>query len=147
MTPGLNTRVRRSFLEDLTARVGPLERFGHGRSLFREERGQQRFLIRYSRVFEDNSTLWGLTDKDLLELEEHPSFICLLWPKQREPLLLPITEFAPLFRSSSQDKNGMYMATLHSEKENNSLEFRISNPPRKIDVSACSGWGQLSVNN
>ena len=132
-------------LKELTARIGPLERFGHGRSLYREEGDKRRFLIRYSKVFEEDSALWGLTEKDLSQLEGHSSYICLLWPNQNKPLLLPVSEFAPLFRSSSQDHNGRYLAATHFNREHGALEFRVSTPPRRSDVSAYVGWQQLEL--
>ena len=141
----LNTIVRQSFLYELKSRMGPIKRFGHGSSLYSEEGGQRRFLIRYSKVFENGTALWGLTEKDLSELEGYPSYLCLLWPQQGKPLLLPVSEFAVLFRSSTKDRNGLYLATTYCNKENGAIEFRISNPARKFDVSAYVGWQKLEL--
>jgi hypothetical protein len=97
--------MRNEFLISIENEFGQLHRIGKSISLFSVQ-DKARLYVRYSKLHHRGSTFFGLRQEDLGLLEGFPSFIAFLWDGQREPLLLPYEQFAPIFHSVEPASDG-----------------------------------------
>jgi len=107
--------IKASFLEELSKRYGHIRKLENTKSLFEVGEGSARVYIRYSKVHTRNQTFYGLRQEDLQRLEGFPSVICFLWDNQKEPLLIPFSDYEEVFRSISPASDGQYKAAVFLE--------------------------------
>ena len=100
--------VREAFVSELDSRYGPLKRVGTSRSLYEVADGSAMVYVRYSRVHRGETTFYGLRDEDLRRMTGLTAFIALLWDGQKEPLLLPLDEFAGVFKEAEPAADGQF---------------------------------------
>ncbi len=138
----MSNETRTAFLEQLKDRYGPVRKLGRSQSLYEIANGAARVYIRYSKVHNRNSTFYGLREEDLHKLEGCPSVICLLWDKQKEPLLVPFSEYEDVFQSVSPAGDGQYKARVYLQ--NDATEIYIARAGR-FNVEAHFGWDELDA--
>jgi len=133
--------VKISFLEELSKRYGRLNKLENTKSLFEIGEGGARIYIRYSKVHTRNQTFYGLREEDLHRLEGYPSVICFLWDNQKEPLLIPFSDYEEVFRSTSPASDGQYKAMVFLEDV---TEFYVAGAGR-FNVEDRFGLDKLDV--
>ncbi len=131
---------KNKFLEELKSRFGKLEKLSDSLSLFDLYNGAIRIYVRYSKLHPGNKTFYGLRKEDLKLLEGKNSFICFLWDNQKEPLLIPYSDFEEFFSSIEPAKDGQYKAQIYFNS--NGTEFYIANSGR-YNVEGYFGWNSL----
>lgn len=133
--------VRTKFLKEFSNRFGRLHKLGKSQSLFEVGDGAARIYIRYSKVHPRGQTFFGLRKEDLLQLEGHRSFICLLWNNQQEPLFVPYSDYEDVFREISPASDGQYKAQVYLQEEGN--EFYIARVGR-FNAESYVGWNYIT---
>jgi hypothetical protein len=137
------TDTRKWFLDELAKRAGGLRRLDNSRSLFELGDGRGRIYIRYSKVHSERSRAWyGLRAKDLLALEGRPSLICFLWEGQKEPLLVPYSEYEHVFQSTTAAADGQYKAYVILRDDGTQLYIAQAG---RFNVESHLGWGDLDA--
>jgi len=132
--------IKESFLKELKKRFGNIRKLDDSLSLYDIGNGAGRVYIRYSKVHTRGQTFYGLRQKDLQKLEGQPSVICLLWQDQKDPLILPYSDFEEVFHSLSPASDGQYKAQVFLQDAGTDLY--IANAGR-FNVEAFFGWEQL----
>lgn len=129
------------FLEELSKRYGHLKRLENSRSLFEIGDGSARIYIRYSKVHTRKQAFYGLREEDLQKLEGFPSIICFLWDNQKEPLLIPFSDYEEVFRSTSPASDGQYKAMVFLDEV---TEFYVAGAGR-FNVEDRFGFDKLDA--
>ena len=138
----MENEVKTRFLENVTSKIGKLERFGNSRSLFKIQGSDIRLYLRYSKIHERNIAFYGLRDIDLKQIEGFPSFICFLWEGQNEPLMLPFSEYEDVFKSATLADDGQYKVLLSLQGDTTELSIaRVG----KFNVDGFIGWRQAET--
>ncbi len=132
--------VKTTFLRELTARFGSLERLNRSQSLYAVGDDAARVYIRYSKRHEDKATFYGLREEDLRELAGHRSAICFLWDGQAEPLCVPYAEYEDVFQTVSPAGDGQYKVQVYLRESG--VEFYIARAGR-FSVDGHLGWNAL----
>ena len=132
--------TKSSFLQELSSRFGKLEKFGDSLSLYKISGSDIQIYIRYSKTHPNGRMWYGLREKDLQELEGHPSLLCFLWDNQKEPLLIPYSEYEDVFSSTTPAEDGQYKVQLIRNEE--ATELYIARAGR-FNVDGFLGWEQL----
>jgi hypothetical protein len=109
-------------------------------SLYESPEGKLRIYIRYSKLHGESRTFYGLRRGDLQRLEGHPSVICFLWDGQREPLLVPYSEFEDVFRELQPAADGQYKCQVILSQKG--AELYIARAGR-FDAEGHLGWAAV----
>lgn len=133
--------IKEGFLNDLNKRFGNIRRLDDSLSLYDIGNGAGRVYIRYSKVHPRGQTFYGLRQKDLQKLEGQPSVICFLWQDQKEPIILPYSDFEEVFHSLSPASDGQYKVQIFLQDAGS--ELYIANAGR-FNIEAFFGWEQLN---
>lgn len=136
----MDNEVKRNFLNDVELKFGKLERFSNSRSLFKIRGSDVRLYLRYSKTHSHNEAFYGLREKDLKEIEGFPSFICLLWEGQDEPIIIPYAEYEDVFHAATPADDGQYKVLLFLQKD--ATELYIARAGR-FNVEGYFGWSHL----
>lgn len=136
----MSSDIKSVFLQQLNAKYGKLEKFGDSLSLYRISGSNIQIYIRYSKVHPNGRMWYGLREKDLQQLEGQPSLLCFLWDSQKEPLLIPFSEYEDVFRSTTPAEDGQYKAQLIRSEE--ATELYIAKAGR-FNVDGFLGWEQV----
>lgn len=136
----MENEVKSRFLNEAELRFGKLERFGSSRSLFQIQGSDIRLYLRYSKTHSHNEAFYGLRAKDLKQIEGFPSFICLLWEGQKEPIIIPYSEYEDVFQSATPADDGQYKVLLFLQED--ATELYIARTGR-FNVEGYFGWTQL----
>jgi hypothetical protein len=136
----MSGETKAAFLEQLAGRYGRLQRLPRSHSLYDLGDGAARVYIRYSKVHHGDRTFYGLRDIDLRRLQGHPSIICFLWDGQREPLLVPFSQYEDVFETTSPAADGQYKAQVYLKQD--SLDLYIAGAGR-FNVEGHLGWEEL----
>lgn len=134
--------VKSTFLVDLSQKFGQVEKFGDSQSLYRITGSNIHVYIRYSKTHPNGKTFYGLRHKDLQLLEGQPSILCFLWDGQKEPLLIPFSEYEDVFRSSTPAEDGQYKAQVIPSDE--TTELYIARAGR-FNVDGFLGWESIET--
>lgn len=118
----MKSLARDEFLVSIENEFGQLRRIGKSNSLFGVQ-DKARLYVRYSKLHDRGSTFFGLRHEDLSLLEGFPSFIAFPWDGQREPLLVPYEQFAPIFQSVAPASDGQYKVHVYSNEEGTDLHI------------------------
>lgn len=127
------------FLQELGSRFGKIEKFGDSKSLYRVSGSNIQIYIRYSKTHKNGKMFYGLREKDLQLLEGQPSLLCFLWDNQKEPLLIPFSEYEDVFRSTTPADDGQYKALLIPGEDTTELYIAKAG---KFNVDGFIGWEQ-----
>ncbi|MBI2844432.1 MAG: hypothetical protein HYX78_13635 [Armatimonadetes bacterium] len=131
--------VKVDFLDELAKRCGPLQRLGGSQSLYSMNGGSARVYIRYSRMH-GHRTFYGLRAEELVQLEGHNSFICLLWDNQAEPLFIRYSDYEDVFQATLPAGDGQYKAQVYID--DGGTELYVARAGR-FNVEGNMGWAQL----
>ena len=118
----MTSQIRIDFLSSLEREFGRLGRISNSISLF-TIRDRIRLYVRYSKLHKGGATFYGLRGEDLALMEGFPSFIAFLWEGQKEPLLVPYEQFAPVFHSVEPSRDGQYKTHIYPSKEGTDLHI------------------------
>jgi len=129
--------IRSVFLAEFSKRYGRLIKLDRSLSLYESPETGLRLYLRYSMLHGKDKTFYGLRRTDLQRLEGHPSVICFLWDGQREPLLVPYSEFEEVFRELQPAADGQFKSqVILSEK---GAQLYIARAGR-FDAEGYFGW-------
>ncbi len=134
--------TKADFLEELSQRYGSIRKLENSLSLYEVGDGAARIYIRYSKVHRRNQTFYGLREEDLKKLEGYPAIVCFLWDHQREPLLVPFSEYEDVFRSISPAGDGQYKAQVYLKEDGTELYLAGAG---RFNVDAHFGWDELET--
>ena len=134
-------KPRDAFLRELAERAGEPKRLGRSRSMFELGDGEAFVYLRYSKVHPKGQTFYGLRDDDLRELAGRTAFVALLWDGQDEPLLLPLSEFGPLFDEAGPAADGQVKAQVYL-RDDQPPELYVARAGRH-HVESYIGWEHL----
>ena len=132
--------IKEGFLNDLKKRFGNIRKLDDSLSLYDIGNGVGRVYIRYSKVHSRGQTFYGLRQKDLQKLEGQTSVICFLWQDQKDPIILPYSDFEEVFHSISPASDGQYKVQIFLQ--DSGTDLYIANAGR-FNVEAFFGWEQL----
>ena len=132
--------AKSTFLQELSSRFGKIEKFGDSLSLYKISGSDIQIYIRYSKTHPNGRMWYGLREKDLRELEGHPSILCFLWDNQEEPLLIPYTEYEDVFSSTTPAEDGQYKTQLIPGDEGTELYIARAG---RFNVDGFLGWEQI----
>ncbi len=133
--------VKLSFLQELRARFGDLQKIGTSNSLFGLGAGAARVYVRYSKVHGDGTTFFGLRDVDMRQMEGHNAFLCFLRDDGSEPLFIPFADFEEVFRNAQPARDGQYKVQLVSNR--GPLELYVSRQGR-FNVEGYVGFSAIA---
>jgi hypothetical protein len=136
------SEAKREFLRNLGQRSPRLRKLEGSQSLYEVGDGGARLYIRYSKVHPDGRTFYGLRQEDLRALAGHRSLICFLWDSQREPLLVPYSQYEEVFHSVAPASDGQYKAQVYLQGEGTELYIAQAG---RFTVEAHIGWGELET--
>lgn len=126
------------FFSELTRRFGKQVQLPGSYSLYRLVDSDVRIYVRYSRTYKNHQETWyGLRSQDLKALEGFPSAICFVWDDQKEPLIIPFSEYEDIFRAIEPASDGQYKAKI--VLANGDTEFYI-NKVGRFNVEDHFGW-------
>lgn len=134
--------VKASFLTELGERYGPFRKLGNSQSLYELHDSRVRLYLRYSKVHGRNQAFYGLRDEDLRQLEGHASVICLLWDGQKEPLVIPFSNYEDVFQTVSPARDGQYKAQVYLRPEGNELYLAQAG---RFNVEGNLGWHEIDT--
>jgi hypothetical protein len=132
--------VKEAFLSELVKRYGPFRKLGKSQSLYELNDSRVRLYLRYSKVHVRNQTFYGLREEDLRQLEGHPAVICLLWNDQREPLVIPFSNYEDVFHTVRPATDGQYKAQVYID--DGGIELYLAQAGR-FNVEGNVGWSEL----
>jgi len=132
--------VKISFLQELDSRFGKLEKLSDSNSLYQISGSNIKIYIRYSKIHDNGRAFYGIREKDLQQIEGYPSIMCFLWDKQKEPLLIPFSEYDDVLRSTIPAEDGQYKVLISPKEEE--TELYISKVGR-FNVDGYFGWEQI----
>ncbi len=133
--------VRKGFLREVSERYGPLRKLGKGQSLYELNDSRVKLYLRYSKIHGKGQAFYGLRESDLRELEGRASVICFLWEGQREPLLVPYSDYEDVFRTVKPAQDGQFKAQIYFEDDG--FELYLAQAGR-FSVEGNRGWGNLA---
>lgn len=133
------SEVKEQFISLLRVRFKDLRKIENSQSLFEIGNSAVRIYIRYSKTHEDGRTFFGLRRTDLSALEGHTAFVCFLWDGQKEPLLLPYSDYEDVFNSLQPAGDGQYKVQIYCRE---ATELYIATAGR-FNVDAHFGWLEL----
>lgn len=136
----MTSDIKSEFLQKMNSKFGKLEKFGDSLSLYAISGSNVQIYIRYSRVHKNGRMWYGLREKDLQQLEGKPSLLCFLWDNQKEPLLIPFSEYEDVFWSTTPAEDGQYKVQLIPSEE--ATELYIARAGR-FNVDGFFGWEQV----
>jgi len=128
------------FLDALTKRFGLPRKLESSQSLFEIADGRARVYVRYSKKHQRNRTFYGLRQTDLRQLEGYPSVLCFLWDGQKEPLLIPFSEFEEVFNAVRPATDGQFKAQVYEEAQGTELYIATAG---RFNVESYFGWQPL----
>ncbi len=131
---------KEAFLNDLVKRYGPFRKLDKSQSLYELHDSRVRLYIRYSKIHSRNQTFYGLREEDLRQLEGHPSLICLLWNDQKEPLVIPFSQYEEVFHTVRPATDGQYKAQVYID--DGGMELYLAQAGR-FNVEGNIGWAEL----
>lgn len=134
------SEIKKSFLIDLNKRYGTIRKLEKSQSLYEIVGTNIRVYIRYSKLHDGSRTFFGLRKKDLELLEGYQSIICFLWENQKEPLLIPYSDYEDVFQSTTTAIDGQYK--VHIFLSNDGTELYIAKIGR-FSVEGNFGWTEL----
>ncbi len=132
--------VKVAFVNELTKRYGPFRKLETSQSLYELHDSQVRLYLRYSKVHPKGQTFYGLREEDLRQLEGRASVICLLWDGQREPLLIPFSNYEDVFQIVRPARDGQYKAQVYLQRDG--IELYLAQAGR-FNVEGNVGWAEL----
>ena len=138
----MGNETKEALLREITRRYGPVHKLDRSYSLYEAGGGRVRIYIRYSRIHSGNRAFYGLRREDLQRLQGHPSLLCLLWERQSEPLLVPLSEYEEVFESTSPASDGQYKVMVYIQDDG--TEFYVAKAGR-FNVEGHFGWGQMEI--
>jgi hypothetical protein len=138
----MSSQVRTTFVEELKRRFGDVRKREGSESLYEVGRNGVRVYIRYSRVHNNKRGFYGLRQRDLQELDGHPSVVCFLWDDQMQPLVIPFVEYEELFHSLSPASDGQFKVMVYPQVEGTQLYV---NNVGRFSVEAHFGWDKLET--
>jgi len=130
------------FLTAMRERFGELRKLDFSQSLYQICGKSVRVYVRYSRVHDRNKGFYGLRASDLRKLEGSRSFICFLWDGQREPLLVPYSEYEDIFASTSPAPDGQFKVQIYIQEEG--VEMYVAKAGR-FNVEGHFGWHEIEA--
>jgi len=107
--------IRSQVIESLRVRFGQVRKLKGSESLFVVGEEAARIYFRYSRIFPNGRSFFGLREVDLLQLEGRNSFLCFLLDDGSPPLFIPFADFEEVFHSAQPAKDGQYKVQLFRE--------------------------------
>lgn len=134
--------IKSAFLQELIKRYGSVRKLDRTRSLYEIGDGAARIYIRYSKVHGRNQAFYGLREEDLRKLEGHPSLVCFLWDGQKEPLLVPFSEYEQVFQSTTPAGDGQYKAQVYLQDDGTELYIAKAG---RFNVEGHFGWTELEA--
>jgi hypothetical protein len=78
----MSAEISEQFVTNLERRWGRFKRLPKSKSLF-EIDGRVRIYRRYSKLYANSTTFFGLRQIDLMQLEGFTGFICFIWMGNR----------------------------------------------------------------
>jgi len=136
------SEIKVAFLNELATRYGLLRKLDRSQSLYEIRDSSARIYIRYSRTHERNRTFYGLRRGDLRQLEGHPSIICFLWDGQRDPLLIPFSDYEEVFQSTSPAADGQYKVQVYLQSSGTELYIAQAG---RFNVEGNFGWAGIEA--
>lgn len=132
--------VRTNFLDELHKRFGSVRKLENSQSLYEIGEGAARIYIRYSRLYKNNDTFYGLRVGDLKQLQGYPAAICFLWDDQAEPLIVPYSDYEEIFQTTPPAQDGQFKSHVRLAKQEIDLHIGRAGT---FNVEAYLGWGSL----
>ncbi|MBL7152560.1 MAG: hypothetical protein ISS79_02495 [Phycisphaerae bacterium] len=138
----MGNQTKERFLSELTDRYGSMRKVSTSQSLFDLIGGKARIYVRYSKKHGRKQAFYGLRQIDLKRLEGHAALLCFLWEGQKDPLLIPFSEYEEVFRSAEPAADGQYKVQVY--EQNDMTELYIAKAGR-FNVESYFGWSQLET--
>lgn len=104
-------------LDLLSSKFGELHKIPSSQSLFTIGDNAARIYFRYSKVYPDGHTFFGLRKVDLQQLEGHNSFICFLLDDGSPPIFIPYSDFEEIFHNAQPASDGQYKVQVTSKHD------------------------------
>jgi len=104
-------------LDLLSSKFGELHKIPGSQSLFTIGDNAARIYFRYSKVYPDGHTFFGLRKVDLQQLEGHNSFICFLLDDGSPPIFIPYSDFEEIFHNAQPASDGQYKVQITSQHD------------------------------
>lgn len=104
-------------LDLLSGKFGELHKIPNSQSLFTIGDNAARIYFRYSKVYPDGHTFFGLRKVDLQQLEGHNSFICFLLDDGSQPIFIPYSDFEEIFHNAEPASDGQYKVQITSQHD------------------------------
>ena len=139
----MSNEIKNEFIENLVGRVGSVRRLPRTQSLYETVDGSLRIYIRYSKLHrKKDNAFYGLRTEDLQQLQGHPSLLCFLWDEQKDPLIIPFSEYEEVLASTSAAGDGQYKVQVYIEPEGTQLYIARAG---RFNVDSCLGWDSLQT--
>jgi len=132
--------TKQAFLHQLKSLFGTPARLEGSQSLFEIPGTSTRLYVRYSRVHPHGRTFYGLREADLRQLDGVPSLVCFLWDGQKEPLLVPYSDYEDVWHSTTPASDGQYKVQVYTEGDDTELYIAQAG---RFNVDGNMGWEQL----
>ncbi|HCA81487.1 MAG TPA: hypothetical protein DEP53_17285 [Bacteroidetes bacterium] len=137
------SEVKKVFIESLVSRIGSIRKLPGTQSLYETADGSLRVYIRYSKLHRKNdNAFYGLRTEDLQQLQGHPSLLCFLWDGQKDPLLIPFSEYEEVLASTSAAGDGQYKVQVFIEPDGTQLYIARAG---RFNVDSYLGWESLQA--
>jgi len=133
----VKSKFKLNVLKELEKHYGRVHKLARSQSLFDVGDGALRVYFRYSSVYNNSKTFYGLRKEDLRELEGHPAVICFLWDNQEELLYLPYADYEEVFRSVEPASDGQYKVQIYFTEEGTELYLAKAG---RFNIDAHFGW-------
>lgn len=104
-------------LDLLSSKFGELHKIPSSQSLFTIGDNAARIYFRYSKVYPNGHTFFGLRKVDLQQLEGHNSFICFLLDNGSPPIFIPYSDFEEIFHNAQPASDGQYKVQITSQHD------------------------------
>lgn len=104
-------------LDLLSSKFGELHKIPSSQSLFTIGNNAARIYFRYSKVYPNGHTFFGLRKVDLQQLEGHNSFICFLLDNGSPPIFVPYSDFEEIFHNAQPASDGQYKVQITSQHD------------------------------
>lgn len=137
----MSADLKTDFIEKLRSRVGSIRRLQRTQSLYETSDGSLRIYIRYSKLHrQKDNAFYGLRTEDLRQLQGRPALLCFLWDDQKEPLLIPFSEYEEVIASTSPATDGQYKVQVFLEQQGTELYIARAG---RFNVDPYVGWNTL----
>ncbi|MDR2651052.1 MAG: hypothetical protein LBC68_01880 [Prevotellaceae bacterium] len=133
----------RHIIDRIQSDFGKLKKIGDGNSLFEISSNGVLIYFRYSKLTQKNkmqSGFYGLRHEDVKLLSGKIAFICFVWDRSDEPVLIPFNNFEYSFGLFPPSSDGQYKA--HILLKQSGTEFYLANVG-KFNVDSFIGLSQL----